>query len=118
MAKDAKFKISAEDKTKDALKSASSGLSRLAKSATLAGVAAGAAAVGGLALLVKATLPAIDNLGKTADSLGLTTEALISLRQGAQLSGVSVEVLDKALLRFNRAAGDAQIGRASCRERV
>ena len=65
-------------------------------SGVLAGVA-GVAAVGGLAVLVKRSIDAADSITKTADAIGISTDALQELRFAADLSGVSVESLDKAL---------------------
>jgi len=42
-------------------------------------------------------MQAIDNLAKTADKLGVTTEALAGFRHAAELSGVSTQQFDKAL---------------------
>ena len=70
----------------------------------LAGVAG--AAAGGLALLVKRSIDAADAIAKTADAIGISTDALQELRFAADLSGVSVESLDKALKFATKAIGE------------
>ena len=72
----------------------------------LGGVVAGVAAAGGLALLVKRSIDAADAIAKTADAIGISTDALQELRFAADLSGVSVESLDKALKFATKAIGE------------
>ena len=72
----------------------------------LGGVVAGVAAAGGLALLVKRSIDAADSIAKTADAIGISTDALQELRFAADLSGVSVESLDKALKFATKAIGE------------
>ena len=74
-------------------------------SGVLVGVV-GAAAVGGLATLVKRSIDAADSIAKTADAIGISTDALQELRFAADLSGVSVESLDKALKFATKAIGE------------
>ncbi len=74
--------------------------------AAILGVVAG----GGIALLVKQSSSLIDNLAKTSDKLGVTTEALSALRHGAELSGVKVAQFDLALQRMTRRVADAAMG--------
>ena len=59
-------------------------------------VTAGAAGAAGAAF-IKMRMSAVDNLAKTADKLGVTTEALAGFRHAAELSGVSSQQFDKAL---------------------
>lgn len=100
----AQIDITAKNKTQKAFDSVNRNLTnmrratnktvgRVAKIGT-AFVAAGAAAT---AAMVKMRMQAIDNLAKTADKLGVTTEALAGFRHAAELSGVSTQVFDKAL---------------------
>ena len=72
----------------------------------LGGVVAGVAAAGGLALLVKRSIDAADTIAKTADAIGISTDALQELRFAADLSGVSVGSLDKALKFATKAIGE------------
>lgn len=69
--------------------------------------AAGAAAT---AALVKTGLQSVDALAKTADKLGVTTEALAQLRFAAEQTGIETSKFDTALQRFTRRLGDAASG--------
>lgn len=72
-----------------------------------AGTAA-AAAVG--AAMVRSQMQTIDALAKTADRLGLTTEALAGLQRSAALSGADVRTLNMALQRMTRRVAEAAQG--------
>lgn len=52
----------------------------------------------------------LDAIGKTADRIGFTTDALQELRSAAEQSGVSVGALDVALQRFSRRVAEARQG--------
>ena len=84
-------------------------------SGVLAGVA-GAAAVGGLAALVKRSIDAADSIVKTADKLGVGTAALQELRFAANLAGVEQTTLDMALQRFTRRAAEAAKGTGEAKD--
>lgn len=58
---------------------------------------AGSAAIGALTSLTSNAMEAMDATAKLADSIGVSTEALTSLRYGAGLAGASTEDMDKAL---------------------
>ena len=70
------------------------------------GLTAAVGAAGGLAFLVKRSIDAADSIAKTADAIGISTDALQELRFAADLSGVSVESLDKALKFATKAIGE------------
>lgn len=72
------------------------------KKAGLAIGAASAAAVTGLAVMVKGSIDAADELSKTATSVGLTTESLSAFQYAADLSGVSAEELTTAFAKLNK----------------
>lgn len=72
-----------------------------------AGVAA-ATAVG--AAMVRSQMQTIDALAKTADRLGLTTEALAGLQRSAELSGAGANTLNMALQRMTRRVSEAAQG--------
>lgn len=101
---DYQLNITARDSTSRAFRSlnqrvkkARSDINRLggqyAKWGSATVLAAGAAG----AAFLKMRMSAIDNLAKTADKLGVTTEALAGFRHAAELSGVSTTAFDKAL---------------------
>lgn len=77
-----------------------------AKGFAVVGTAVTAAAVGIAAAAAKA-ISNLDKIGKTADRLGLSTDALQELQHAAGLSGVSVETFNIAVQRMGRRAGDA-----------
>lgn len=70
------------------------------------------AALGASAVIgkLKRTVAALDNIGKTADKIGLTTDALQELRTIAESAGIAQGSLDSSLERFNKRLGEAQQG--------
>ena len=52
----------------------------------------------------------IDSLAKTADKIGVTTEALGGLRHAAELTGVGSDTLDMAMQRLTRRVSEAANG--------
>lgn len=115
-----RIEITAVDRTKGALSSVQRGLkgvgSALFSVQTLIGSVVGAA---GLGALVKSSLAAGDALGKTADKLGTTTQALAGLRLQAQrTAGVSSGVLDTALQRLSRRSSEAAQGTGTLKKEL
>ncbi len=111
MANDVKIVITAQDKTKKAVSSVNKGFGALKRSAF--GVKSAIAAVAGatgMGLLIRNSFKTIDALAKTSDKLGLTTEALISLRHAAEQTGVGANTLDMALQRMTRRIAEAAQG--------
>jgi hypothetical protein len=99
-----KFHITAYNNTKRAFSSVEKGLKSMTRAASPAvaqmariGTVAATAATGASIALIKMRMSAVDNLAKTADKLGVTTEALAGFRHAAELSGVSSQQFDKAL---------------------
>lgn len=82
---------------------------RLASIATAATIATTAAAAA-MTVLVKHSFEDIDKLAKTADTIGITTEALGGLRYAADLAGVGAEQLDKALFKMTKTIASAAEG--------
>ena len=76
----------------------------------LIGAAFGVLAVRALVKFVTHTVKASDAIVKTADAIGISTDKLQELRFAADLSGVSVDKLDKALLGFSKRVGEARAG--------
>ena len=73
--------------------------------------AAGVAAAGAVgAAMVRSQMQTIDALAKTADRLGLTTEALAGLQRSAELSGAGANTLNMALQRMTRRVAEAAQG--------
>lgn len=73
-----------------------------------AGIASAAALAG--AAMFKMNAATIDSLAKTADKLGITTEALAGLRFAAEQTGLSTKAMDKALLQMTRNISEAATG--------
>lgn len=109
--------ILAKDKTAEAFKAVQARAARtrksvndLGKSFLKFGSAAGLAIGGTSAALVKMSMVSIDNLAKTADKLGTTTETLAGLQHAANLTGVSTETMNMALQRMTRRVAEAAQG--------
>ena len=103
--------IRAFDKTKKALSSATKGVRKVGGAVLNAKTAiVGLVGTAGFGALIKRGLAAGDSLAKTADKIGVTTEALAGMRHAAELTGVSTETMDMALQRFTRRASEAAIG--------
>lgn len=92
------------------LKKAQAGLGRFGKSATISFAAigaAGVAAASGLALLTLKAANSADALSKTAQKVGVTTEALSRLKYAADFSDVSLEQLSTGLGRLSKSMLEA-----------
>ncbi|NKW78963.1 hypothetical protein HGD90_06035, partial [Rhodobacteraceae bacterium R_SAG7] len=59
---------------------------------------------------LKRTVATLDDIGKTADKIGLSTSALQEWRTIAESAGVAQGSLDSSLERFNKRLGEAQQG--------
>lgn len=90
------------------------GLSKTGKSFDALGMAAKRlvpilAAVAGVGAL-KSVVSQLDEIGKKADQIGLTTDALQEMRSVAESAGVSQGALDSSLERFSKRLGEAVNG--------
>lgn len=65
-------------------------------------------AVGALTEFAKKAVEAGDNIAKSAEKIGITTDSLQELRYAAQLSGVSAEQLDAVMLQLTKRLSGAQ----------
>lgn len=107
-----------------ASKDASKGLGGLverAKNLKLAAVAlTGVLAAGGLAgalyAMTRRAIESADAIGKTADKLGIGTDALQEYRFAAEQAGVSQETFDMAMQRFTRRAAEAAQGTGEAKD--
>lgn len=98
---------------KDAKTFTGSMKSTLGSVTKLASGLTGIAGIGGLAGLgigLKNAAEDLDNLGKTADKLGVTTEALTRLRFAGEQTGVATEKMDLAIQRMLKSVSDAGNG--------
>ncbi len=104
---DARFTIRAHDRTRAAFRSVKAGLSGLTRALSPLRLGlAGLVGTAGLGALVKSSLDLNDRLGKTADKLGLTTQALAGLEHAAGITGVEVNTLHKGLQNMVRNIAD------------
>lgn len=74
------------------------------------GAAGTALAAGALTLLTKKAFESGDELGKMADRLGIATEKLSGLQFAAQITGGSVESLNKSMVFLSKTIGEAKTG--------
>lgn len=81
----------------------------------VAGMAATAAAAYAAQRAFMGMAPKIDRVAKTADKLGLTTEALSGLHHAAKLSGLGINTLDMAVQRMVRRVAEAAHGMGEAR---
>jgi hypothetical protein len=107
--------ITALDKTGAAFSSVSRGLGQIGVNVAKLTVAFGTLGVAAGAAIVRNQMKAIDALGKTADKIGVTTEALGAMRHAADLTGVSTSTMDMALQRFVRRTSEAARGTGEAR---
>jgi hypothetical protein len=71
---------------------------------------AAAAGVAGVGAIVKAQISAADAIGKTADGIGISTDALQKYRVAAQLAGVETATIDGAFQAFGKRLGELKVG--------
>jgi hypothetical protein len=95
---------SAMDKAAYLAKSRMDAIARVAKVAAAAVAAALVAAAASVANEIRKLITSADEISKTAERLGVTTEALQRLRYAAELSGVASEDLTSAMAKLARQA--------------
>jgi phage-related tail protein len=94
------------------LKNANSRLKTFGQQAAKIGAALSVVSTG-LALGLKGQLQAADDLGKTAQKIGIPVDALSKLAYAADLSGVSMSSLQTGVGRLARSMSDARDGMAT-----
>ena len=108
-----KIDLTAKDKTGNAFRSLNARLEKTRKVAksvvgVIAKVGAAAVALGaGFVVATKRALEFADGIAKTADKVGLSTDALQKYRYAADLAGVSNGELDKAFDKLNKSIGES-----------
>ena len=111
MATDYKFRITAKDQTKGAFNSVNKSVnSTQAAMKKLAGAFAGAFALQRIVQFGQESITLADNLGKTADKLGLTTEFLQRMQFAAEQTGIATNTLNMGMQRFIRRVAEARNG--------
>ena len=110
----AKFNITAKDKTKSAFRTVRKNLNSLSKNVASTKVGlAGLAGVGLFGVAIKRSLELNDALAKTADKLGINTQALAGLHHAGELTGVGQNAMNKGLQNMIRTIRDASNGMAA-----
>lgn len=109
-AEEIRIRLIAKDETEKAFKSSKRGVNGLKKAVFSLKGAFAALSVGGIVVAVKEATNFADSIGKTADKLGITTDALQEFRHAANLSGVEINTFDMAMQRFTRRAAEAAKG--------
>lgn len=92
------------------LSSTSRRIALMGSAAKLAGAAIAGLTAAAVIAKVRRTIAALDDIGKTADRIGLTTDALQELRTVAESSGVAQSELDTAMEKFSKGLGEAKLG--------
>jgi len=82
----------------------------------LTGVLAAGGVAGALFMMTKRAIESADAIGKTADKLGISTDALQEYRFAAEQAGVSQETFDMAMQRFTRRAAEAAQGTGEAKD--
>jgi len=111
MATDYKLRISAKDNTKGGFNSVNKNVNKTQQSMKkLAGAFAGVFAIRAIVQFGQETLALADSIGKTADSIGVSTTFLQQYQFAAQQSGIETEQFNKALRFFSKGVGEAAQG--------
>ena len=105
-----KIILTAVNKTGRQLASVTRGLGRVGLKVAKVSAAFSALGVAAGVTIVRSNLKAIDSLGKTAEKIGVTTEALGAMRYAGELTGVAIQTMDMGLQRFVRRTAEASRG--------
>ena len=110
----AQLLITAVDQTRSAFDSIRGNLARLGdESSRVKGLLAGlgvSLSVAGFAAMIKSAIDAADHLNKLSQKIGISVEALSTLRFAAQLSDVSLESLQKGIKSLSQNITEANTG--------
>lgn len=110
----AQLLITAVDQTRSAFDSIRGNLSKLGdESNRVKGMLAGlgvSLSVAGFAAMIKSAIDAADQLNKLSQKIGISVEALSTLRFAAQLSDVSLETLQKGIKGLSQNIVEANTG--------
>ena len=110
MATDYKLRIKAQDQSKKGFNSVNRNINSTQQSMKkLAGAFAGVFAVRQIVMFGQETLALADNIGKVADSIGVSTKFLQQYQFAAQQSGLTTEEFNKGMQNFTKMVGQAQL---------
>jgi len=111
MATNYKLRITANDQTKGGFNSVNRNINVTQNAMKkLAGAFAGVFAVQKIVAFSNETLRLADDLGKTADKLGLATDFLQRMQFAAEQTGIATNTLNMGLQRFTRRVAEARNG--------
>lgn len=102
-----KVKITAVDKTQKAFRAVAAGLKAVSRSLfSFKTSILAAVGVGGLGLLIKTSLDSIDKISKMSRTLGIAVPDLRKLEHAAELSGIQLDTVARAVRTLNKGAVD------------
>ncbi|MBA2881836.1 hypothetical protein HNR65_002167 [Desulfosalsimonas propionicica] len=99
--------LAGKDASQRAFRSVTSRIKGLTKSVfNMRNATVAAAGAAGIGYMIKRNLEAADAIAKTADSVGISTDALQEYRYMAERSGVATATLDKGIGAFTKRLGE------------
>ena len=102
-----KVQITAVDKTQKAFRAVAAGLKAVSRSLfSFKTSILAAVGVGGLGLLIKTSLDSIDKISKMSRTLGIAVPDLRKLEHAAELSGIQLDTVARAVRTLNKGAVD------------
>ena len=102
------FRIAAKNTTRTAFRAFQASIATVTRALlNFKTLLASVAGIAGFGLLIKSSMQSIDTLGKTAQKLGVTSQALQKLRFASNLAGVETRTVDMAVQRFTRRLSEA-----------
>ena len=108
--KDIMMRLRAQDKSKNAFNSVNKSLNNTQQSMNkIKGALAAAFSVGIITNFMRQTLELADTIGKTADSIGVSTTFLQKYQFAAEQSGLTQEEFNKGMMNFTKMVGQASI---------
>ena len=108
--KDIMMRLKAQDKTKGAFDKVNKSLDKTNNSMNkIKGAMAAAFSTAIILNFAKETLALADTIGKTADSIGVSTDFLQKYQFAAQQSGMSTEEFNKSMQNFSKMVGQSAI---------
>lgn len=101
--------LAARDATKSAFMSAQGRVKAFTKSVfSLRGAMVATAGAAAMGAMIKKSLETADAIGKAADVIGISTDALQEYRHAARIAGVSTSLMDNSFKAFSKRVGEAR----------
>jgi len=92
-------------RAKKTLKSFGRSITKIGKQVSTFGIGLGAAALAGVSILTKQAFTAIDSMAKLSDSIGISTEDIAGFQLAAEITGVSVQMMNDSLEKMVKRIG-------------